>query len=111
MYSRNFGGVRSDGQLREFESNWKRQYTQEQFPGKGSEKKQDSGTTYVPVSPVAEKCPKSSSPKRLLDFDLGFLKNLQIDDLILIGIGILLLLDSDGSNDLLIILIAAMLFF
>ena len=109
MYSRNFGGVRSDGQLREFESNWQKQYSQGQYPGGFDYKPEQS--PYCPVVPEPECCPPPPPPqKRLLDFNLGFLKDIQIDDLILIGIGILLLLDSDGSNDLLIILIAAMLF-
>ena len=39
------------------------------------------------------------------------LRNVEIDDLILIGIGILLLLDSDTDNDTLVLLILLMLFF
>ncbi len=113
MYSRDFGSIRSDGQLREFESNWQKQY-QEKI--KHTEEPR-SDTIFVPIQPaektesvpVQENCEKPPEKKSLLGLD--FLKNIQVDDLILIGIGLLLLLDSDASNDMLIILIAMMLFF
>lgn len=112
MYSRNFGSIRSDGQLREFESNWQKQY---QEKVKQTEEPR-SDTIFVPIQqpaekaevPVQEHCEKPPEKKSI--FNLDFLKNIQVDDLILIGIGLLLLLDSDESNDMLIILIALMLF-
>jgi hypothetical protein len=114
MYSRDFGSIRSDGQLREFENNWQKQYSEK--IKHADEPRSD--TIFVPVqqpeqpviADVQEHCEKPPEKKSSI-FNLDFLKNIQIDDLILIGIGILLLLDSDPSNDMLIILIAMMLFF
>lgn len=108
MYSRNFGGIRSDGQLQELEDNWRKQYSEQRNYDKPDRRPEP--TPYTPAPVVKESC-ETSSPKRLLDFNFDFLKNIQLDDLILIGIGILLLLDSDASNDMLIVLIAIMLFF
>ncbi|HAN21426.1 MAG: hypothetical protein A2Y15_09290 [Clostridiales bacterium GWF2_36_10] len=131
MYSRDFGGVRSDGQLREFENNWQNQYTQKQY----TESVQSETRSETPVyesnqseqkqyhsdniglhgdAPVIESSAIQSLTSRmkgLFNFNLDFLKKIDIDDLILVGIGILLLLDSDTSNDMWIILIAIMLFF
>ena len=98
MYSRNLGGIKSDGQLLEMQEELRRSYAEEHEP-------EPEPQAALPSPPP----PKAEGGKRLLD--LGFLKNIQIDDLILIGIGILLLLDSDGGNDMLVLLIALMLFF
>lgn len=127
MYSRDFGGIRSDGQLREFEDNWKKEYMQKQQKDVGFDQKQTHAFPpsepkpyyYAPPpSPppqeeetVSNKTDEPPSKKAFSLFNFDFLKNIQIDDLILIGIGILLLLDSDASNDMLIVLIALMLFF
>jgi len=107
MYSRNFGGVRSDGQLKDLEKNWGKGYTEQNY---GYEQKGQPAQA-IPVSAPVRDYEAQPAQKKLLNFNLDFLKNIQIDDLILIGIGILLLLDSDASNDMLIILIAMMLFF
>lgn len=48
--------------------------------------------------------------KSIGGFLSGLLSNISIDDLILIGIGILLLLDGDEGNDAILILILALLF-
>lgn len=119
MYSRDFGSIRSDGQLREFESNWQKQYTEKiKQPEEFKQPEPRSDTIFVPLQQPSEKAEpvmvhedyeKPAEKKSL--FNLDFLKNIQVDDLILIGIGILLLLDSDASNDMLIILIILMLFF
>lgn len=127
MYSRDFGGIRSDGQLKEFENNWRNQYTQKEYtensqikPGipyyehSEPERIKTDHDTFHNEPPVQESCPQTpltSPTKSLFNINLDFLKKIQIDDLILIGIGILLLLDSDANNDMLIILIAMMLFF
>lgn len=100
MYNRDFGGIKSDGQLREFENSW-----QSRSDG-GYRACPSPEPPGCPVCPPPEQsCPKPS--KRLFDF--GFLRDIQIDDLILIGIGILLLLDSDANNDMLVLLILALL--
>ena len=90
MYSRDFGGIRSEGQLYNFE----REYNEARsFEQKSEDHKED--------------CPETVRRKGPLDF----LRALEIDDLILIGIGILLLLDSEEENDILVLIIALMLLF
>ncbi|HOJ48148.1 MAG TPA: hypothetical protein PLD48_04645 [Bacillota bacterium] len=120
MYSRDFGSIRSDGQLREFESNWQKQYSENLKQPETYKQPEEprSDTIFVPLQQPQEKAEPTMAhhdydrpaEKKSL-FNLDFLKNIQVDDLILIGIGILLLLDSDASNDMLIILILLMLFF
>ena len=90
MYSRDFGGIKSEGQLYNFERdyNQSRRFEQEKEDHK-------------------ENCPETVRRKSPLDF----LRNLEIDDLILIGIGILLLLDSEEENDILVLIIALMFLF
>ncbi len=92
MYSRDFGGIKSDGQLYDFE----REYNQ-------SRRYED----YTPRQEEREDCAPNSKTKGPLDF----LRHLEIDDLILIGIGILLLLDSEEDNDIFVLIIALMLLF
>lgn len=140
MYNRDFGGVRSDGQLNEFENNWKNQYSgtnnaetqhsqktnfiQNELPQKQyttNNRRNEPKFYQAPLQdefystppPVQEACTAPSPPpsKGLFNFNLDFLRKIEMDDLVLIAIGILLLLDSDASNDMLIILIAFMLFF
>ncbi len=92
MYSRDFGGIKSDGQL----YNLEREYNQ-------SRRYED----YHPREEEKEDCPPEPKTKGALDF----LRHLEIDDLILIGIGILLLLDSEEDNDIFVLIIALMLLF
>lgn len=87
MYSRDFGGIKSEGQL----YNLEREYNQSR-----------NGQDYEKMPERVEK------PKGL---KLDFLRDLKLDDLILIGIGLLLLLDSDSENDIFVYLIAFLLFF
>lgn len=91
MYSRDFGGIKSDGQLYNMEREYNEARRQEEF-----------------IHEPETKAPPAEKPKGL---NLDFLRNLKLDDLILIGIGILLLLDSDGENDMFAIIIAIMLMF
>ena len=90
MYSRDFGGIKSDGQLYNLEREYGDSLRQEH------REKEDCAQE--------ERLPKKS-------FSLDFLRDLKLDDLILIGIGILLLLDSDGENDIFVFLIAFLLMF
>ncbi len=92
MYSRDFGGIKSDGQL----YNLEREYNQ-------SHRYDD----YHPREEEREEFPSKPKTKGALDF----LRHLEIDDLILIGIGILLLLDSEEDNDIFVLIIALMLLF
>ncbi len=87
MYSRDFGGIKSEGQLYNFEREYNQSRDRQEY----------------------EKMPERvEKPKGL---KLDFLRDLKLDDLILIGIGLLLLLDSDSENDIFVYLIAFLLFF
>ncbi len=92
MYSRDFGGIRSEGQLYNLER---------EFNESRSDRHEQSQSEALPV--------KSTPESRRLGLD--FLRELKLDDLILIGIALLLLLDSDGENDLFAILIALTVLF
>ncbi len=93
MYTRDFGGIKSEGQLYNLEREYNESYSHYPPP---EEPNQCEGNH------IAEK-----DKKGLLNLD--FLRNLKLDDLILIGIGILLLLDSDSENDILVFLIVFLL--
>lgn len=104
MYTRDFGeGIRSEGNLRD--------YMQSASPPKEE---------YRPPEPPQDQPPEETKTVPVFggrsagDGIIGGIKKLlrdvEIDDLILIGIGILLLLDSDADNDMLVILILLMLF-
>lgn len=84
MYSRDYGGIRSDGTLYEMEHGF-----------------------YEPrEEPPA---PAAQSEKGLFGGRLASLRDLKLDDLLLIAIGVLLLLDSDSDPDSAILLVLAML--
>ncbi len=100
MYSRDFGGIQSEGQLYNFE----RQYNENRARGDFV-----SEPIEEPMPQPQEKTVMKQETKSL--FGLDFLRNLRLDDLILIGIGILLLLDSDSENDIFILIIALFLMF
>lgn len=95
MYSRDFGGIKSDGQLYNLEREYNESYRHDP-PLRSKEERIESD--------CAPELPKKG-------FSLDFLRELKIDDLILIGIGILLLLDSDSENDIFVFLIAFLLIF
>lgn len=93
MYSREMGGIKSDGQL----------YGMNR-PTPVPEQEEPAAETF------REQPPCKDEPKRKGLLDLSFLHNLKIEDLLLIAIGFLLLTDGDGeNNDLLIILVALLL--
>lgn len=94
MYSRDFGGIKSEGQLYNLEREYNDSRRYDDYPPPEPERKYE-----LPEKPKGK------------GFNLDFLRNLKLDDLILIGIGILLLLDSDGENDIFAIIIALMLMF
>ncbi|MBQ9793375.1 MAG: hypothetical protein IKK06_06175 [Clostridia bacterium] len=93
MYSREMGGIQSDGQL----------YGMNR-PAPVPEREEPAAETF------REQKPCKDEPKRKGLLDLSFLHDLKIEDLLLIAIGFLLLTDGDGeNNDLLIILVALLL--
>lgn len=95
MYNRDFGGIRSEGQL----YNYEREYNASREQAKAEAER---------TEPEENAAPVCESKKGLR---LDFLRDLRLDDLILIAIGILLLLDSDGDNDMFVLILAFLLFF
>lgn len=119
MYSREMGGIRSDGQLYELqrrmqqetaspiqeqprqEQQWEPPPPQEQVH---EEPVQETMASYAP--------PQKEPPGRGGLFNLSFLHDLKMDDLLLLAIGFLLLTDSGQErNDLLFLLIGLLLLF
>ncbi|HJA59030.1 MAG TPA: hypothetical protein H9665_05310 [Firmicutes bacterium] len=81
-------------------------YTQEAAVAVADERPEET-PAFAPAPP----CPPHQPPgKSIGGFLSGLLSNISIDDLILIGIGILLLLDGDEGNDAILILVLALLF-
>jgi hypothetical protein len=99
LYNRNFGGIKSEGQL----YNYEREYNESR---ERAERESEAET-------VKEASEERREPvvDRKKGLKLDFLRDLRLDDLILIAIGLLLLLDSDGDNDLFVLIIAFLLFF
>lgn len=97
MYSRNYGGIQSEGQLFNLQNDLR------------EEKKEEPSREAVPVSSGGG---GGLSLPRFSIFDKfrGIFDHFEIDDLILIAIGVLLLLDGDTDNDILLIFILALLF-
>ena len=95
MYSRDFGGIKSEGQLYNLEREYNESRRREDF---------QSAEPIEQYPPVREK-------EKQKGLRLDFLRDLKIDDLILIGIGILLLLDSEEDNDIFVLIIAFLLLF
>lgn len=100
MYSRDFGGIKSDGQL----YNYEREYNESRNRN-GSVDEYEYRNERECEHHEPTPCEKSKGIR------LDFLRNMQLDDLILIGIGLLLLLDSDGDNDIFVLLIALLFIF
>lgn len=103
MYSRDFGeGIRSEGNLREYMRSAAPPPPPAEKDTPKAETKEVTAALPVFGSKVGDGI--VGSIKKLL-------RDIETDDLILIGIGILLLLDSDTDNDTLVLLILLMLFF
>ena len=96
MYSRDFGGIRSDGQL----YNLQQELNQRTEEPPACAQPEERHEEHFP-----EKREKSKG------FGLDFLRDLKIDDLILIGIGLLILLDGEEENDIFVLIIALLLMF
>ena len=99
MYSREMGGIKSDGQLygirpEELTAETVRRAPHEEMP--------------PPPPPPCEHQEKEKEKKGLLN--LSFLHDLKTEDLLLLAIGFLLLTDNgDDNNDLLILLVGLLL--
>ena len=93
MYTRDFGGIRSEGTLYNMEHG---------LYGNAREPERESGE-----NGLAAGMPRKTVSGGLLDS----LRGLKLDDLLIIAIGVLLLLDSDADNDMILLLIAAVLLF
>ena len=99
MYSRDFGGIKSDGQL----YNYEREYNESRERAEREyEREYEREPPEEKIEPIRE---------RKKGLKLDFLRDLKLDDLILIAIGILLLLDSDGDNDMFVLILAFLIFF
>ena len=93
MYSREMGGIRSDGQL----------YSMGHFEEEYRE------MPSAPPQPPPPCAPPAPAPRKGL-LDLSFLQEIKLEDLLLLAIGFLLLMgDGDGNNDLLILLVGLLL--
>ncbi|MFA6730530.1 MAG: hypothetical protein WCR95_06005, partial [Eubacteriales bacterium] len=84
MYSRNYGGIQSEGQLYNLQNELKE-----------SQREEPCELEAAPACKTGCSLGRSS----IFDKFRGIFTNFDIDDLILIAIGVLLLLDGDSSND------------
>lgn len=96
MYSRNYGGIQSEGQLYNLQNELKNELL--------SEQKEEE------VNPPLSAFKENPARPSVFDKFRGMFNQFEIDDLILIAIGVLLLLDGDPDNDILLIFILALLF-
>ena len=90
MFNSSYGGIESDGMM----NNLRR----EQFNVQNNEAAESSA--------IKQNGCEKSDKKGF--FGSSFLKNIETDDIILIGIALLLLLDGDGDNDIFVFIIAAL---
>lgn len=100
MYSRNFGGIETDGQLLKIQKEREKEFIENYAPPKIEEEK--------PAVEACENKPLSFLTKQggILG---GILNNWSIDDLILIGLTIYLLTDNNHDNDIFVILLVLLL--
>ena len=94
MYSRNYGGIQSEGQLYNLQNDLR------------EEKREELHREPIPA--IKEDC--GINRPSIFDSFRGIFNHFETDDLILIAIGVLLLLDGDSDNDILLIFILALLF-
>ena len=105
-YSREMGGIRSDGQLYELQRQMQRE-TPAQAPPQGeSAQAEPAQETMASLSPPPQPAPAGGF------LGLSFLRDLKLDDLLLLAIGFLLLTDGKQErNDLFFLLIGLLLLF
>ena len=102
MYSRSFGGIESDGQL----------HQEENLNRTASEYREFSAETQAPqreVAPPQEE--KAVEAGGFFKKGGGLFSKINAEDLILLGIALLILLDGNPDNDLLLIALAFIFFF
>lgn len=108
MYSRNYGGIESEGQLHKMQQMQQMKLMQEE---EAEERREN--VEMEKAEPDTAPVMKHEAPRRGL-FGRGglggLLGNIKTDDLILIGVALLLLSDNNSDNDFLLIIII-MLFF
>ena len=92
MYSRDFGNIRSEGTLYNLEHGL--------YEDRGA-----------PEPDRAEGYAAEAPRKPLAGGIVDTLRGLKLDDLLIIAIGVLLLRDSEPGNDMIILLVAALLLF
>lgn len=107
-YSREMGGIRSDGQLYELQ----RRMQQEPPEPPPREPLREEPVQETMAHPAPPPPPSPKSPDRGGILNLSFLRDLKMDDLLLLAIGFLLLTDSGQErNDLLFLLVGLLLLF
>lgn len=122
-YSREMGGIRSDGQLYELQRRMQqetqqspqpdpvREQVREQIPEQIPEESAQE-TVAQPPPPPPPKAPDRGGILGRGPLSFSFLRDLKMDDLLLLAIGFLLLTDSGQErNDLLFLLIGLLLLF
>lgn len=105
-YSREMGGIRSDGQLYELQRRMQQEPSQslEEPPQVHEEPVQEAMAHAVPPPP--------KPPEKGGLLNVSFLRDLKMDDLLLLAIAFLLFTDSGQErNDLLFLLIGLLLLF
>ena len=112
-YSREMGGIRSDGQLYELQRRMQQDPPQ---PPPQEQMTQEQVREQIPEDPaqetMAQHAPPPKAPDRGGILNLSFLRDLKLDDLLLLAIAFLLLTDSGQErNDLLFLLIGLLLLF
>ena len=104
MYSREMGGIRSDGQLYEMQRRMQQEAQLQQ------ELQEEPVREEPTQEAMAHHAPPQAPPNRGGFLNLSFLHDLKLDDLLLLAIGFLLLTDSGQErNDLLFLLIGLLL--
>ncbi len=88
MFNSAYSGIESDGMYRNMTQEFK-----------------ESEPSYDPPKEAP-----AMAPQRKSILGNSFLKNIGVDDLILIGIALLLLLDGEEDNDIFVFIIAALIF-
>lgn len=102
MYSRSFGGIESDGQLHQKEN-------LNRTPSEYREFSEEDSLPQREISPPAEE--KAVEAGGFFKKGGGLFSKISTEDLILLGIALLILLDGNPDNDLLLIALAFIFFF